>query len=368
MENDSILPNDNDRDEKTKKPIELNDTNGSLEEHIKWGSSYPKKDTANVDTPKNRNNINENITQNTGENNMDKKLSTRATFSDFVDSLNSKFHLHEKNWLHMIILGILCALLLFSLVNNIKLSKDVASYKSKALSNANVAKKLLVEKERILEENKPFKNKNVSLQKELESTQYLKNSLAEQNQKLKSKLVDSEQKYAAIDQKLNNYSEELEKIISEKLELYSIYEQEKAEKDQLAQEISELENKIGALNKELGGIDTKYVEHEAKRIYDMAFIYAKAGMIDETIKSFKRYMNLNGETADMHYNLAVIYDDVKLDKTNASKHYKRYLELNPNAIDFFEITMRLESLQRIGKLTDTKNMKNFKINLNDLKY
>ncbi|MCK5451303.1 MAG: tetratricopeptide repeat protein, partial [Candidatus Omnitrophica bacterium] len=58
------------------------------------------------------------------------------------------------------------------------------------------------------------------------------------------------------------------------------------------------------------------------------------------------FLDLKGPNADIHYNLALIYDQVKKDAPKAIKHYKEYLRLNPDALDIYEIKMRIESLQR----------------------
>jgi hypothetical protein len=44
-------------------------------------------------------------------------------------------------------------------------------------------------------------------------------------------------------------------------------------------------------------------------------------------------LDLSPDDADIHYNLAIVYDDHLQDDAKAVFHYSRYLDLRPNAAD-----------------------------------
>jgi len=44
------------------------------------------------------------------------------------------------------------------------------------------------------------------------------------------------------------------------------------------------------------------------------------------------------DDADVHYNLAILYDEYLLDKKKAIKHYQAYLEFCPDARDAVKVS------------------------------
>jgi len=57
--------------------------------------------------------------------------------------------------------------------------------------------------------------------------------------------------------------------------------------------------------------------------------YYNKGEYDEAIENFKKALDLEGESAQVHYNLGLVYQAKGL-LDEAAKEYKRSLELNPS--------------------------------------
>lgn len=74
----------------------------------------------------------------------------------------------------------------------------------------------------------------------------------------------------------------------------------------------------------LAGCDEKDVRREAVETGDKK---SKAGASKEAIAAYESAMDGTAKTADLHYKIAVIYDEKLKEPINAIHHYDRYLEL-----------------------------------------
>lgn len=67
--------------------------------------------------------------------------------------------------------------------------------------------------------------------------------------------------------------------------------------------------------------------------YNMASVYAREGRAREAELEYLKALRLDPTDPDIHYNLGILYDDSLGDKARAAMHYRRYLQLAPNAPD-----------------------------------
>lgn len=93
--------------------------------------------------------------------------------------------------------------------------------------------------------------------------------------------------------------------------------------------------------------EVRKVSDEQKRDmhYNMAVVYAKEGRFKDAQAEYLRALRIDPADAAAHYNLAILYDDELNNKSRAAAHYRKYLQLNPNAPDQNEVQewiMRLE--------------------------
>ena len=245
-----------------------------------------------------------------------------------------------------IILAVLGLGLLISVFKNIGASKEISDLKKKVIANADIAKKMVSEKQRILDETSPLREKTTQLNSELTSFQTLSEDLKNKNQSLESELTTMKTSFTALQNNMKEYAAEVKQFATEEIEYYYAYEEEKQNTNDLSESVKQLNTRIQVLTDKLNTLNKQFTEKEADYVYNMAFLYAKAQMFDEALQSFSDYMKLEGANADVHYNLAIIYDQVKKDSYKAIKHYTEYLRLNPAAGDLYEDQFPGEKPQR----------------------
>jgi tetratricopeptide (TPR) repeat protein len=113
------------------------------------------------------------------------------------------------------------------------------------------------------------------------------------------------------------------------------------EKIALTTKLNEAEQKLEYKDKQkhttaggsFGKVFGAYREKALKRHYNLAIIYENLGRYKEAAQEYERTLMLSPDDADIHYNLAIVYDDHLQDNEKAILHYRRYLELSPNAPD-----------------------------------
>jgi len=67
--------------------------------------------------------------------------------------------------------------------------------------------------------------------------------------------------------------------------------------------------------------------------YNMAAVYVREGRFHDAETEYLRALRIDPTDADVHYNLAILYDDELKNSSKAIMHYKRYLKLNPHGSD-----------------------------------
>jgi hypothetical protein len=77
---------------------------------------------------------------------------------------------------------------------------------------------------------------------------------------------------------------------------------------------------------------------------------------------------MNGPDASTYFNMAYIYDHIYGDPFKAIKFYREYLTLKPEAADLYEVEQRIESLERGSKVKSPETLKNFNVNMDNLKF
>ena len=271
----------------------------------------------------------------------------------------------RSNFKHLVVIYILSVLLVGAIIASIYFANNTASLKQKILSDAHAVRNVVVEKERVSEKQKELEVEIERLNTDLQSAKTKQVGLQKKNSEMEAELAKSKKSYVELDEKMKDYAEEIKSLSTTHIGYYDSYQQEKEMAQQLNLKLKELEKEKQALNEKLDSVDDKFKQREAIYSYDMAFISVEAEMFDRAIQYFERFMELSGDDADIHYNLAVIYEQVKKDKYKAAEHYEKYLALSNNPPDLYETKMRIDSLRR--DRGDAKSLKRFSITLDSLK-
>ncbi len=74
-------------------------------------------------------------------------------------------------------------------------------------------------------------------------------------------------------------------------------------------------------------------KEDAKLYYNTALEYQRTGSYKEALSNYEKALELDPLDPDIHYNIAILYDESLGENDKAIYHYRKYLELNPGAED-----------------------------------
>ena len=262
----------------------------------------------------------------------------------------------------------LSVLLCLSFLFNIFFVQHISGLKSRMDFSMKTVEEAVVGKERFSEDLASLSDENTRLKKEIASLKSVSKSLEQQSDSLKTDLAKSEEDYARLEEAVQTYGIEVRDLAMRRIEYYDAYKTEKKRAESLTATIKDLQNAIIVFEDVMASLAGRHKEEIVGYVQDVAFLYVNAGMYDKAIDAFDKLVSLGAADADTYYNLAVIYEETKRDRDEAIRNYRKYLELNPNAEDFYEVKIRISSLERVGKNAKVETLSNFKIDLDKLKF
>ena len=86
--------------------------------------------------------------------------------------------------------------------------------------------------------------------------------------------------------------------------------------------------------------------------YNLAVVYDNNGMYKDAEREYLKCLEIDKNDADVHYNLGILYDDKLNDNHKAEYHYRRFLALKPKdsgAIQVRQWLINIELENRLGK-------------------
>jgi tetratricopeptide (TPR) repeat protein len=86
-----------------------------------------------------------------------------------------------------------------------------------------------------------------------------------------------------------------------------------------------------------------------KQHYNQGLVHDSMGDYKQALEEYKQALELMPMDADLHYNMAVIYDDNIKNKQQAAYHYQRYLDLNQHASDRIKVEAWLAKAREDAK-------------------
>jgi tetratricopeptide (TPR) repeat protein len=178
--------------------------------------------------------------------------------------------------------------------------------------------KSLAQNEKLQQDALSFVNSNSKLQQEKEETAKMLEAAKTLLKRKEVELNQAKQKLADLNVKISTQQENTD--------------------SGLAKEKKDLESHVSTLEATLK-------KERALFHYNLAVAYTKSKLYDDAIESYEKSLALNPNNADAHYNLGLLYSDVKNNPEKAAKHYKKYLELKPNAEDRDEVQDWIDKLR-----------------------
>jgi tetratricopeptide (TPR) repeat protein len=164
------------------------------------------------------------------------------------------------------------------------------------------------------------------LQGKLNSYQVINSQLQETLKEYQAKLIQSDSKVKELEQSLKDKAKEKEK---EGLKDYK-------------NSLEQTDEKTNALIRQIEVQKKKMFE----AFYSAGKAYTQIKRYKEAIESFQECLEINPDSASVHYNLGILYQYEYGDRMGAISHLKKYLELNPKAKDRKEVEFLLGLLEK----------------------
>jgi len=168
--------------------------------------------------------------------------------------------------------------------------------------------------------NKALSEQVAVLQKELELSRAAEIKAREQQPVIEAKKDDSELPPEKQASKLNAAIKKL-----------------KEDNSRLKHDLSNALNEVSSSNVNLGRLKKEV----AFTHYNLGVMFYQAGNYNQSLVEYQKVLEALPNDAPAHYGLALIYDKHKKNRGKAIYHYKKYLEIEPDAKDAPEVKGRI---------------------------
>lgn len=265
------------------------------------------------------------------------------------------------------IIGIflLIVLLVVSIFLNCYFYTNISELRHRIETKSKDVESIAIEKEDRSKERAAFEEKIDSLKGDLLDSSQAVERMKKEKETVLTQLDKSAQEIATLKKTIEEKEKEIKSISDETKNYYNASKKGQAKIKDLENSLTERENEINSLKINLAQKVLEGTKKEIDSIYDVALLNIKSGMYDEALRNFNKILELDGNNAEAHYNIALIYEEVKNDPEAAIQHYQKYCQLKPNAEDLYEIKAKIASHNRtveqeLGDATDLKNLKSLK--------
>ena len=236
----------------------------------------------------------------------------------------------DKKKLILFVTGFVVLILVLTLISKARRLSGELTHKDV------IIKKMQEQAEHLTQEREVVEREKEELETDTLSYLQLNTSLGEDKKRLKSAvektkdiLEDKEVELEKLRQDLKRYEEQISKQGSEY-------------KSKFEDELQDLKDTIDKLE------DTLQRERGIYQ-YNLAVSYTKANLFDEAVEAYEKSLEMDPDNPEAHYNLGLLYVNFKEYPERAVKHYRRYLELSPDAIDREEVVEWVKILEtRMG--------------------
>jgi len=193
------------------------------------------------------------------------------------------------------------------------------------------------------------------VQAEIEELKAEKDKVTKEKEKLQADTLS----YLALNTRLeeeknksqNNFEESKKMIMVREKELKGIKEKINDFEKQIAEKKAELSRKEG-LVKEKEKLKRKMIlvgnilkKERSLYHYNLGVAYSQAKLYDEAIEEYEKSLKYGSLNADAHYNLGLLYENIKKVPERAIEHYRKYLEIKPDAADKEEVVGWIKKLE-----------------------
>lgn len=181
-------------------------------------------------------------------------------------------------------------------------------------------------------------------------------------EKTKKELQQADKKNQDLSQSSDKQKAEIAKLKSDFTALSKLYDQLQAKAEDLylqaedASRVPSLEKAIGSLTKERKLLKEQIARQQSQiaafnmvkagLMRDVASAYMQGKIFDLAINYYDNSLKLDPRSADAHYKLGLIYKYSRDNTKKALYHFKKYLELTPNAKNRKEVEYLVDMLSQ----------------------
>lgn len=181
-------------------------------------------------------------------------------------------------------------------------------------------------------------------------------------EKTKKELQQADKKNQDLSQSSDKQKAEIAKLKSDFTALSRLYDQLQAKAEDLylqaedASRVPSLEKAIGSLTKERKLLKEQIARQQSQiaafnmvkagLMRDVASAYMQGKIFDLAINYYDNSLKLDPRSADAHYKLGLIYKYSRDNTKKALYHFKKYLELTPNAKNRKEVEYLVDMLSQ----------------------
>ncbi|MFA5115909.1 MAG: tetratricopeptide repeat protein [Candidatus Omnitrophota bacterium] len=191
------------------------------------------------------------------------------------------------------------------------------------------------------------------MQDELKRVQAEKAKMQKDNDKLHADAVS----YLALNSQLQDEKDSLQKRFSE---AQRSIENKESDLQKTKKKMEELEKSVdlekskvqgksseekAVLEKKIAFLEDSLAKERGLYHYNLGVAYAQAKLYDEAVEAYEKSISYNPDNAEAHYNLAVLYENMKDDPDGAAIQYRIYLELRPDAEDREHVEAIIDKLE-----------------------
>ena len=191
------------------------------------------------------------------------------------------------------------------------------------------------------------------MQDELKRIQAEKAKMQKENDKLHADAVS----YLALNSQLQDEKDSLQKRFSE---AQRSIENKESDLQKTKKKMEELEKSVdlekskvqgksseekAVLEKKIAFLEDSLAKERGLYHYNLGVAYAQAKLYDEAVEAYEKSISYNPDNAEAHYNLAVLYENMKDDPDGAAIQYRIYLELRPDAEDREHVEAIIDKLE-----------------------
>ena len=192
--------------------------------------------------------------------------------------------------------------------------------------------KVEVSAKQLQEEKDKARRENEKLQADALSYMNLNNELRKDKELLQAKVSDVLKEIDAQKKELARVQQEIDALRKEASAKGDAEKSLLKEKETMLSGIKALEDSI---NRERG------IYH-----YNLAVAYAKAALTAKAVTEYEKSLAYDPDNAEAHFNLGLIFKGEGNDPVKALQHFRKYLELRPDAEDAFHVQESIDKLIR----------------------